>query len=105
MASMDGPALGSTQTWTGVEYPAEQFRSDVMGGVELVGEGSVADMLWARPAVTVLGMDVPPVVGSSAAIQSSAAARVSLRVPPGTEAQSAQEALIEHLRNYALAQR
>ena len=28
----------------------------------------VSDMLWARPAVTVLGIDCPPVVGSAAAI-------------------------------------
>jgi cysteinylglycine-S-conjugate dipeptidase len=55
-------------------------------------------MLWARPAVTVLGIDVPPVVGSAAAIQSSAAARVSLRLPPGMHGEAAQDALIEHLR-------
>ena len=29
----------------------------------LLGDGTVADMLWARPAVTVLGIDCPPVVG------------------------------------------
>ena len=28
-----------------------------LAGVELVGDGSVADMLWARPAVCVLGID------------------------------------------------
>ena len=40
-----------------------------------MGDGSVADMLWARPSATVLGIDVPHVIGSSAAIQASAAAR------------------------------
>ncbi len=45
-----------------------------------------------------LGIDVPPVVGSSAAIQASAAARVSLRVPPGMTGQQAQDALVEHLQ-------
>ena len=34
-------------------------------------------MPWARPSATVLGIDVPPVIGSSSAIQASAAARVS----------------------------
>lgn len=88
------------QTWTGVDYPAEQFRKDanVLDGVELIGSGSVADMLWTRPAVTVLGLDVPPVVGSAAAIQSSATARVSLRIPPGLDGHTSQNALIEHLR-------
>ena len=40
-------------------------------------------MLWARPAVTVLGIDCPPVVGSAAAIVPRAAARLNLRIPPG----------------------
>jgi acetylornithine deacetylase/succinyl-diaminopimelate desuccinylase-like protein len=95
--TIDG--LDATQTWTGVDYPPEQFREDanVLAGVELIGGGSVADMLWARPAVTVLGIDVPPVVGSAAAIQASAAARVSLRVPPGMAGRTAQDLLIAHL--------
>ena len=40
-------------------------------------------MLWARPAVTILGIDCPPVVGSAAAIVPKAAARLNLRIPPG----------------------
>jgi acetylornithine deacetylase/succinyl-diaminopimelate desuccinylase-like protein len=97
--TIDG--LDNTQTWTGVEYPAEQFRSDanVLDGVELIGSGSPADMLWARPAVTVLGMDIPPVIGSASAVQASAGARVSLRVPPGMDGQVAQDALIAHLQS------
>ena len=96
--TIDG--LDNTQTWTGVKYPAEQFRSDanVLDGVELIGSGSPADMLWARPAVTVLGMDIPPVIGSASAVQASAGARVSLRIPPGMNGQVAQDALVEHLR-------
>jgi acetylornithine deacetylase/succinyl-diaminopimelate desuccinylase-like protein len=91
--------LDNTQTWTGVDYPAETFRSDatVLDGVSLLGDGSVPDLLWARPAVTVLGMDCPPVVGSAAAIQPRAAARLNLRVPPGVDADAAQDALVAHL--------
>ncbi len=76
-----------TQTWTGVAYPPEQFRSDagVLDGVELLGDGSVADMLWARPAATVLGIDCPPVVGSSAAVPRRPRARLNLRIPPGVD--------------------
>jgi cysteinylglycine-S-conjugate dipeptidase len=55
-------------------------------------------MLWARPAVTVLGMDIPPVIGSASAVQASAAARVSLRIPPGMDGQVAQDALVAHLQ-------
>ena len=97
-ATIDG--IDATGTWQGVDYPAERFRGDaqVLDGVELIGSGSVADMLWARPAVTVVGIDVPSVAGSTAAVQPSAAARVSLRVPPGESAQGAQDALVAHLQ-------
>ncbi|MFL6128457.1 MAG: dipeptidase [Mycobacteriales bacterium] len=92
--------LDNTQTWTGVDYPAEMFRSDatVLDGASLLGDGSVPDLLWARPAVTVLGLDCPPVVGSTAAIQPRAAARLNLRVPPGVDAVAAQDALVAHLQ-------
>jgi acetylornithine deacetylase/succinyl-diaminopimelate desuccinylase-like protein len=96
--TIDG--LDASQRWTGVEYPPEQFRADanVLDGVELMGDGSVADLLWARPSATVLGIDVPPVIGSSSAVQAAAAARLSLRIPPGMDGQQAQDALVEHLK-------
>ena len=91
--------LDSDQTWPGVTYPAEQFRADagVLDGVHLTGDGQVADMVWARPALTVLGIDCPPVVGSSAAIQPTARARLNLRIPPGTDPDPALAALTKHL--------
>ncbi|MFC7277656.1 dipeptidase [Paractinoplanes rhizophilus] len=95
--------LDTTQTWPGADYPPDQFREDagVLNGVRLLGDARVADMVWARPAVTVLGIDCPPVVGSSAAIQPHARARINLRVPPGMNAKQAQEALIRHLEQAA----
>jgi acetylornithine deacetylase/succinyl-diaminopimelate desuccinylase-like protein len=95
--------LDNTQTWTGEPYPPEQFRSDagVLDGVSLLGDGSVSDMLWARPAVTILGIDCPPVLGSTAAIVPRAAARLNLRIPPGMVPDEASKALVDHL--YAVA--
>jgi acetylornithine deacetylase/succinyl-diaminopimelate desuccinylase-like protein len=95
--------LDATQVWPGADYPPDQFREDasVLNGVSLLGDARVADMVWARPAVTVLGIDCPPVVGSSAAIQPHARARINLRVPPGMDAKQAQEALIQHLEQAA----
>ncbi|MFC7528650.1 dipeptidase [Actinoplanes sp. GCM10030250] len=91
--------LDSSQTWSGHPYPPSQFRSDagLVDGAGLLGDGSVSDMIWARPAVTVLGIDCPAVIGSAAAIQPHARARINLRVPPGTDAVKAQDALIAHL--------
>ncbi|WP_431676890.1 dipeptidase [Kitasatospora sp. KL5] len=89
--------------WPGVGYDEQQFRADagVLDGVALTGSGTVADRLWARPAVTVLGIDCPPVVGSAAAVPAAARARVSLRVPPGTDPYAARDALAAHLREAA----
>jgi len=62
--------LPSTGVWAGEPYPPDRFRLDagVLDGVSLLGEGTVADMLWARPALTIIGIDCPPVVGSAAAV-------------------------------------
>ncbi|WP_405179423.1 dipeptidase [Nocardia sp. NBC_01377] len=91
--------LPADQEWPGVEYREENFRADagVLGGVGLTGDGTIADMLWARPALTVLGIDAPKVLGSSAAIQPSARARLNLRIPPGIDPDTALEALTAHL--------
>ncbi|MEU7050985.1 dipeptidase [Streptomyces eurythermus] len=95
--TVDG--LDATARWDGLEYTEEQFRADakVLDGVGLIGEGSVADRIWARPAVTVLGIDCPPVVGATPSVQSSAGALVSLRVPPGTDAAEAGKLLQAHI--------
>ncbi|WP_009476804.1 dipeptidase [Rhodococcus sp. JVH1] len=95
--------LESDQKWTGVDYPEAQFRTDagVLDGVRLAGSSSVADAVWARPALTILGIDCPPVVGSAAAISPRASARLNLRVPPGMDPQKAQDALAAHLENAA----
>jgi cysteinylglycine-S-conjugate dipeptidase len=91
--------LSGDQTWSGEPYPLRQFRDDagVLDGVAVLGRGRVSDMLWARPALTILGIDCPPVVGSAAAITPRAAARLNLRIPPGTTASHARAALISHL--------
>ncbi|WP_064257048.1 dipeptidase [Rhodococcus sp. D-6] len=91
--------LDCTATWDGVPYPKDRFRADagVLDGVSLPTSGTVADAVWARPALTVLGIDAPPMVGSAAAVVPRASARLNLRVPPGIDARTAQDALVAHL--------
>ncbi|ANZ23441.1 M20/M25/M40 family metallo-hydrolase [Rhodococcus aetherivorans] len=91
--------LDNTQTWTGQTYPPEQFRTDagMLATESLLGDGTVSDMLWARPALTILGIDCPSVLGSAAAIAPRARARLNLRIPPGLEPAQAQQALSAHL--------
>lgn len=95
--TVDG--LSGDATWQGLQYSEEDFSKDakVLDGVRLVGTGTIADRLWARPSVTVLGIDAPPVVGATPSVQASAGALVSLRVPPGVDAQAAAKVLIAHL--------
>jgi acetylornithine deacetylase/succinyl-diaminopimelate desuccinylase-like protein len=91
--------LDNSQEWPGAIYPEDQFRSDagVVDGASLLGSGSVSDMLWARPSLTILGIDCPPVVGSAAAIVPRARARLNLRIPPGTDPAAAEKALTDQL--------
>ncbi|MCX2924716.1 dipeptidase [Streptomyces sp. NEAU-W12] len=95
--TVDG--LTGDSTWEGLQYDDEQFRKDakVLDGVELIGSGTVADRIWARPAVTVLGIDCPPVVGATPSVQASARALISLRVPPGVDTAEATKLLQAHL--------
>ncbi|KQU29386.1 MULTISPECIES: dipeptidase [unclassified Rhodococcus (in: high G+C Gram-positive bacteria)] len=99
--TIDG--VDGSGVWGGAEYPVERFRTDagVLDGVELTGSGSIADHLWARPSVTVMGIDCPPVVGSAAAVVPRASARIGLRVPPGMDAEKTRDLLVTHLTNAA----
>ncbi|MBT2387399.1 dipeptidase [Streptomyces sp. ISL-11] len=95
--TVDG--LAADAAWEGLQYPEQEFRKDakVLDGVELIGSGTVADRIWARPAVTVLGIDCPPVIGATPSVHAGARALVSLRVPPGTDAAEATKLLAAHL--------
>ncbi|MEU6123024.1 dipeptidase [Streptomyces sp. NPDC047123] len=95
--TVDG--LTSDAVWDGLQYEEDAFRKDakVLDGARLIGEGTVADRIWARPAVTVLGIDCPPVVGATPSVQAGARALISLRVPPGVDAAEATKLLQAHL--------
>ncbi|MFL5905576.1 MAG: M20/M25/M40 family metallo-hydrolase, partial [Solirubrobacteraceae bacterium] len=95
--------LPNDMRWQGGDYPADRYRADatMLDGVDLVGSGSVADMVWSRYSVNVLGIDAPPVVGATPALQPEARAAVSLRVPPGEDDREALAALTAHLREVA----
>lgn len=95
--TVDG--LDPETAWDGLQYPEEDFRKDagVLDGVGLTGSGTVADRIWARPSVTVLGIDCPPVIGATASVQASTRALVSLRVPPGVDAAEGNRLLAAHL--------
>jgi cysteinylglycine-S-conjugate dipeptidase len=86
--------------WRGTPITEEELREEsrVLDGVEMIGTGSITDRLLSKPAVAVLGIDAPPVEGSSNQIVPEARARISLRLAPGDDPVAASDALVEHLR-------
>ncbi|MFC6087509.1 M20/M25/M40 family metallo-hydrolase [Sphaerisporangium aureirubrum] len=81
----------------------EEFRATagVVDGVALSGSGPLADRLWASYAITVTGLDVPTVRGAVNAVQAVARARVTVRVPPGSDPSAAAADVVGHLRRAA----
>ena len=86
-----------------LDYPAQRLRAEagVADGVQLFGTGTLVERLWAKPAVAVLGIDAPRASGASNTLVPVSRAKVSLRVPPGTDAVRARELLMRHLEEHA----
>jgi cysteinylglycine-S-conjugate dipeptidase len=93
----------ASSRWTGAEYDADAFHEEagVLEGVDWIGTGSIAERVWTRPAVSVLGIDAPRVREASNQLVPAATAKVSLRIPPGQDALSAMDALVSHLERHA----
>jgi acetylornithine deacetylase/succinyl-diaminopimelate desuccinylase-like protein len=83
-----------------VEVVEEDFRAEAGArpSVRLLGSGTIAERLWMKPAVSVLGIDCPSVAESYTKLEPAARAKVSLRIPPGQDPNVAMEALGRHLR-------
>jgi acetylornithine deacetylase/succinyl-diaminopimelate desuccinylase-like protein len=98
--AVDG-LLQSSAT-TQVDYPEERLRADsgVLDEVTLTGTGPLADRLWHKPSLSVVGLDAPPTAGAPFALVPSARAKLALRLAPGDDPQEAYAALVAHLRKH-----
>lgn len=85
------------------DYPEERFRAEaaMLDGVALLGSGSIAERIWAKPSASVLAVDAPSVAAVSNTLVPGARAKVSLRLAPGDDAARARAALAKHLREHA----
>ena len=94
--------VDSTTKWEGDPYKRDAFRSDahVLEGVQLLGtvDDDPADMVWARPAVTVIGFTSVPVAEATNIVNATAEAQLNLRVPAPLDAAEMAAKLEEHLR-------
>jgi len=93
----------SRQGWDGLQIGEDEFREEtpLRPGVRLIGSGSIAERLWTKPAVSVLGIDAPRVVEASNQLVPRASAKVSLRLAPDEDPARAMEALTGHLAAHA----
>ncbi|BBY04916.1 dipeptidase [Mycobacterium noviomagense] len=90
-------------TAAAVDYPPERVRAEtgLLDGVSEIGSGSVAQRLWAKPAITVIGIDTTSIAASSNTLIPRARAKVSMRVPPGGDSAAHLDALRAHLETHA----
>ncbi|MFE4196693.1 M20/M25/M40 family metallo-hydrolase [Paenarthrobacter sp. NPDC056912] len=87
-------------TWPGAGMDADVYHSasTILEGVDYLGTGSLSDRIWAKPSVTVLGMDLPNTAEASNVLLPSVKAKLSMRVIPGADAEAQLDALMSHLR-------
>jgi acetylornithine deacetylase/succinyl-diaminopimelate desuccinylase-like protein len=85
-----------------VDISPERVRSDtgLLDGVSEIGSGAVAQRLWAKPSITVIGIDTTPIASASNTLIPLARAKVSMRVAPGGDAGEHLAALTRHLEQH-----
>lgn len=78
----------------------ERFRTEaaLLPGVTPVGSGPFLSRLWTQPAITITGIDAPSVANASNTLLPKVSVRLSARIAPGQDSQSAYRALEAHIR-------
>lgn len=96
--AVEGLAVASTAE---IDYDEADFRADanVVEGLRLAGTGSIADRLWRKPAISLIGMDITNVSLSSNTIIPMVRGKVSVRLAPGQDPALAAKAMEEHFAN------
>jgi acetylornithine deacetylase/succinyl-diaminopimelate desuccinylase-like protein len=87
------------EEWQGESYTEDEFRAlaEVGEGLPLFGTGGLGSRVWSGPAITVTGIDAPPVDQAVNAVAPTARAKLNLRVHPEQDAGEAGAALVAHL--------
>ncbi|HEX7163595.1 MAG TPA: dipeptidase [Trebonia sp.] len=84
------------------DYPEERLRveSGAAPGTSWIGAGPAVERLWAKPAITVTGLDAPKVAGASNTLVPAARARITVRIAPGDTTANALSCLRQHLERH-----
>jgi len=85
-----------------LDYTEADVRRDsgVLDSVSLIGDGTILDRNWTKPAITVIGIDGQSVALSSNTLLPTAKAKISMRIAPGQEPEDALGLLRAHLEAY-----
>ena len=69
-----------------------------MEGLQLAGTGNLADRLWNKAALNIIGIDATPIRESANAIVHTARARFSMRLGPGMDPHEVMQAITRHVK-------
>lgn len=94
LVSGDAPDLGFTEEML-------RAQTGAVDGLEIIGSGTLTSRTWRKPAVSVLALDAPPISQAINQIVPSARAKISMRIPPGQDPETARTALVAHLESAA----
>ena len=85
-----------------LEYPPDRLRADsgILPGVDYIGDGTVVERLWDKPAIAVIGLDATSVSAASNTLIPSVRAKISMRLAPDDSAAAALRKLIAHLKDH-----
>jgi acetylornithine deacetylase/succinyl-diaminopimelate desuccinylase-like protein len=89
--------------WEGPDLAEEDLRAgaDMLGGVDVIGAGSVGSRLWSQPSISAIGIDTTSIDGSSNVVHPQASAKLSMRIVPGSDPGRELDALVRHLETHA----
>ncbi|UOQ58303.1 dipeptidase [Leucobacter allii] len=81
------------------EYDEARLRREtgLLDGVSPIGRGEILSRLWAQPAISITGIDAPSIAHASNTLIPSTRVRLSARIAPGQDPESAYAALRAHL--------
>lgn len=82
-----------------LDLTEDELRSQIgtVPGLQAIGSGGFTSRLWTKPAVSVLAVDAPRIDQAINQLVPVARAKVSMRIPPGQDADDALNALRAHL--------
>jgi len=89
-----------TYEFDDLPYTDSNLRADssLLPEVSQIGEGGIMDRIWGKPALTIIGIDVPSVAMSSNTLLPTASAKASMRIAPGQDPDEALALLQAHIR-------